>query len=189
MVIKVGHIDCTKDTYKVLKASVARPLNESMKEVMESGALQLIRDENGSVAFRMKNDDQDEQPLTVLSSLHIRVFVTGNLAYFAAILGKVNMAGGWCTWCGLSPKEWSPQDHEKSKLWTLAAMAEVWTSISLGVTLDTSANCQGCFNKPLRTCVPINAYIIPILHTDIGISNHLLKLFLDSWLKSSQICT
>jgi hypothetical protein len=179
MVMKVGHIDCTKDTYDVLKSSVAGPLNESMKEVIESGALQLIRDEHGSVAFQMKSDDQDDPPLTLLSSLTIRVFVTGDLAYFAAILGKVNMAGGWCTWCGLSPKEWSPQDHDKGELWTLAAMAEVRTSISLGVLEDTSANRQGCVDEPLRTCVPINAYIIPILHTEIGIGNRLLKSFLD----------
>ena len=142
LVMKVGHIDCTKDTYDVLKSSVAGPLNDSLKEVINSGALQVIRDEDGSVAFRMKKDDQDDQPLTVLSSLHIRVFVTGDLAYFAAILGKVNMAGGWCTWCGLSPREWSPTNHDKGQLWTLEAMAEVWTSIRLGVTMDTSANRQ-----------------------------------------------
>jgi hypothetical protein len=149
-----------------------------MKEVIDSGVLQLIRDENGSLTFRMQNH-QDNPPLTLLSSLTIRVFVTGDLAYFAVILGKVNMAGGWCTWCGLSPKEWSPPDHDKGELWTLVAMAEVRMSISLGVTLDTLANCRGCVNVPLRMCMPINAYIIPILHTEIGIGNRLLKLFLD----------
>jgi hypothetical protein len=180
LVMKVGHIDCTKDTYDVLKSSVAGPLNNSLKEVINSGALQVIRDEDGSVAFRMKKEGQeDDQPLTVLSSLHIRVFVTGDLAYFAAILGKVNMAGGWCTWCGLSPREWSPIDHDKGQLWTLEAMAEVRTSIRLGVTMDTSANRQGCVDEPLRTCVSINSYILPILHTEIGIGNRLLKSFLD----------
>jgi hypothetical protein len=52
----------------------------------------------------------------LLSSLPIQVFVTGDLAYFAVILGKVNMVGGWCTWCGLLPKEWSPTDHDKGEL-------------------------------------------------------------------------
>ncbi len=89
------------------------------------------------------------------------------------------MAGGWCTWCGWSPKEWSPTDHDKGQLWTLEAMAEVRASIALGVTVDTSANRQGCVDEPLRTCVPINSYIIPILHTEIGIGNRLLKSFLD----------
>ena len=58
-------------------------------------------------------------------------------------------------------------------------MAEVWLSLSLGVTNDTSANRQGCVDVPLRTCVPINLYIVPILHTEIGIGNRLLKSFLD----------
>jgi hypothetical protein len=180
LVMKVGHIDCTKDTYDVLKSSVAGPLNESIKELIDSEALQVIRDENGSVVFRMKKDDRDDPAgLTILSSLPIRVFVTGDLAYFAAILGKVNMAGGWCTWCGLSPREWSPPDHDKGELWTLEGMAEVRASISLGVMADTSANRQGCVDVPLRTYVPIFSYIIPILHTEIGIGNRLLKSFLD----------
>jgi hypothetical protein len=107
------------------------------------------------LSCRMK-ENGDEPPLTlIISSLPIRVFVTGDLAYFAAILGKVNMAGDWCTWCGLSAKEWSPADHDKGQLWTLEAMAGVRESIRLGVTNDTSAGRQGCIDEPLRTCVPI----------------------------------
>ncbi len=139
MVMKVGRIDCTKDTYKILKLSVAGPLNESIEEVVKSGALQLLREQDGNLSCRMKNDD--EQSLaTTITNLPIRVFVTGDLAYFAAILGKVNMAGDWCTWCGLSTKEWSPIDHDKGELWTLDAMAEVRLSFSLGVTNNTSTN-------------------------------------------------
>jgi hypothetical protein len=79
--------------------------------------------------------NEDDPPLTIISSLPIRVFVTGDLANFAAILEKVNMAGNWCTLCGLSAKEWSPADHDKGELWTLEAMAAVRESISLGVLL------------------------------------------------------
>jgi hypothetical protein len=147
MVMKVGYVDCTKDTYKILKWSVAGPLNKAIEEVIKSGALQLIREQDGNLSCRMKNDD--EQSLTIITNLPIPVFVTGDLAYFAAILGKVNMAGDWCTCCGLSAKKWSPTDHDKGKLWTLEAMAEVWLSISLGATNDTSADCQGCINEPL----------------------------------------
>jgi hypothetical protein len=77
--MKVGHIDCTKDTYDVLKLSVAGPLNKSMLEVIDSGALQLIQDGNGSLSCMMQN--QDDPPLTLLSSLKICVFVTGGLAW------------------------------------------------------------------------------------------------------------
>jgi hypothetical protein len=115
MVMKVGHIDCIKDTHNILKSSVARPLNESIEEVVKSGALQLIREQDGNLSCSMKNDD--DQSLTIITTnLPIRVFVTGDLAYFAAILGEVNMAGDWCTWCELPAKEWSPTDHNKGEL-------------------------------------------------------------------------
>jgi hypothetical protein len=96
MVMKVGHIDCTKDTYEVLKSSVAGPLNKSLQNVINLGALLLIRDANEGLLCRMKKNG-DDPPLTIISSLPIPVFVTCDLAYFAAILGKVNMAGDWCT--------------------------------------------------------------------------------------------
>jgi hypothetical protein len=49
MVMKVGHIDCVKDTYDILKSSVVGPLNESIEEVVKSGALQLIREQDGKL--------------------------------------------------------------------------------------------------------------------------------------------
>ena len=75
MVMKVGRIDCTKDTYKILKLSVAGPLNESIEEVVKSGALQLLREQDGNLSCRVKKDD--EQSLaTTITNLPIRVFVT-----------------------------------------------------------------------------------------------------------------
>ena len=67
MVMKVGHIDCTKDTYEVLKSSVAGPSNESMTNVINSGALQLIRDEHGRLSSRMQTH-QDDPPLTLTTA-------------------------------------------------------------------------------------------------------------------------
>jgi hypothetical protein len=96
----------------------------------------------------MKNNG-DDSPLSIISSLSIQVFVTGDLAYFAAILGNVNMAGNWCTWCGLPAKEWGPADHSKGKLLTLEAMLEVLASISLGITNDTLAGCRGWADEPV----------------------------------------
>jgi hypothetical protein len=50
MVMKAGHINCMKDTYDILTSSVAGPLNESIEEVVKSGALQLIREQNGNLS-------------------------------------------------------------------------------------------------------------------------------------------
>jgi hypothetical protein len=66
MVMKAGHIDCTKDTYEILRSSNAEPLNESIEEVIKSEALQLIREQDGNLSCRTKNDD--EQSLTIITS-------------------------------------------------------------------------------------------------------------------------
>jgi hypothetical protein len=47
--------------YEVLKPSVAGPLNESLQDAINSGALQLIRDEDESLSCRMKNH-KDKDP-------------------------------------------------------------------------------------------------------------------------------
>ena len=55
--------------------------------------------------------------------------MTGDLAYYAAVLGKPNMAGQWCTWCDLSKKEWIDVEHQKGNLWTLSLMLQHRTLI------------------------------------------------------------
>ena len=34
-----------------------------------------------------------------------RLLISGDLAYFATVVGKVNMTGCWCHWYNLSAKE------------------------------------------------------------------------------------
>jgi hypothetical protein len=56
MVLKVGHINCTKDTSKVLKLSITRALKESLQGVINLGAPLFIRDANEEGLYcQMKN--------------------------------------------------------------------------------------------------------------------------------------
>ncbi len=45
-------------------------------------------------------------------ALPINVYITGDLAFYATVLGKENMGGIWCPWCMLSKQEWSADPHE-----------------------------------------------------------------------------
>jgi hypothetical protein len=77
MVMNVGHIDCTKDTYRVIKSSVAGPLNKLLQDVMNYGALLLIRDANERRLVLSDEKNGDDPSRTIISFLPIRVFVTG----------------------------------------------------------------------------------------------------------------
>ena len=51
-----------------------------------------------------------------------RLLISGDLALFATVVGKVNRSGCWCHWCNLSPFEWENIHHEKGTLWTIDLM-------------------------------------------------------------------
>ena len=105
--------------------------------------------------------------------------MTGDLAYYATALGKINMSGSWCTWCNLNAKEWSQIDHNKGVLWVRTAMDEVRESIYNGELSNDVNSRRGCVDVPLFDDVEINQFIFPVLHAEIGIGNYLLNLFFE----------
>ena len=48
-----------------------------------------------------------------------RHLISGDLAFFATVVGKVNISGCWHHWCNVSVKEWSDKSHTKGMLWTI----------------------------------------------------------------------
>ena len=58
----------------------------------------------------------------VNKSIFLRVLLCGDLAFFAAVLGKVNMSEKWCIWCQIEPTEWSAPYHVPGEGWTIKKM-------------------------------------------------------------------
>ena len=50
-------------------------------------------------------------------SLPLRILISGDLAFFATVVGKI--FGKWCHWYKLSPAEWENCDHEKGDMWSI----------------------------------------------------------------------
>ena len=65
-VSKVGHIDCKKDTYDVLKKSIAGPLNEAMKRLKEAGAVNIWCRSNGEKYVSLPGNEDVHDPTDVL---------------------------------------------------------------------------------------------------------------------------
>jgi hypothetical protein len=62
---------------------------------------------------RLSNED------TVVLNVPIRVFITGDLAFYATIVGKEGMDKAHCHWCKLSKHQWQPYGHPLGIKWTL----------------------------------------------------------------------
>jgi hypothetical protein len=187
-VIKIGHIDHNNETYDILRRTITPQLNNDINKLLEGNkVLNLykkdesytvqIQEGNVNGAFICPITNNTDNTFTLVRSCTIRILMTGDLAYYASCLGKVHMASNWCTWCKLGPHEWGAVDHNKGDEWTLEGMDELRESITNGDQSDTARNRKGCVHIPLFNKLPIDHYVYPILHAEIGLGNYLLNSF------------
>jgi len=81
--VKIGHIDCDKDTYHVLKNSVTKPLNDDIKEITRRRSVQFITNlttKEKSIVFDTI-DEIDEEKFSIQKSVPIRILMCGDLAF------------------------------------------------------------------------------------------------------------
>ena len=107
-VINNAHIDCDRDTYDVLNKSIVKSINDDMKILMNKDTFVFLlwnEDDKLTIQYSTKDDCNASSYLKVI---HItsRLLISGDLAFFATVVGKVNRSGCWCHWCNLSPFEW-----------------------------------------------------------------------------------
>ena len=120
-VIKNAHIDCEKDTYDVLNDSIVKPLNEEMKLLMEKDMfVYFMWNEDKKFIIKYSKEGDINKPIYRKGiQIKTRLLISGDLAFFATVVGKVDMSGCWCHWCNLSAKEWSDKSYIKGMLWTI----------------------------------------------------------------------
>jgi len=71
-----------------------------------------------------------------------KLFVTGNLSYYADVLGVPNSSSYWCTWCLLSHAEWNqPPDT--------VSVEELATQFLSEVSLESWAKILSSTTSPL----------------------------------------
>jgi hypothetical protein len=73
----------------------------------------------------------------------------------------------------LSPKEWSVSGHERGELWTIDKIYDIRQQVSDGTLTEAPQNIKGCTEKPLIDAVPLENFILSILHIVIGVGNTL----------------
>ena len=177
-VIKNGHIDCTKDTYKIFQKTLASPINKDLEYLMrEDYCLYFKRKEDGNLVVSYER--KDTESLTNYRSyviVPIRILISGDLAFFATIVGKNNMSGHWCHWCMLSPSEWENCDHEKGDKWTVQLIKDNLERQLINPDM-TPYEKKGCVLPMLFDSIPIENYIFSLLHAEIGIGNKIISSF------------
>ena len=82
----------------------------------------------------------------------------------------------------LTKKEWSKYGHNKGEPWSIDKVENIRNAVDNKALLETPANLKGCTQRPLIDSVPIENFILCILHIIIGMGNTLINSFLE-WVK------
>ena len=96
-VIKNVHIDCEKkNAYDVLNESIVKPLNDEMKITINEDICFLMRNEDKKVILKYsKSEDINESNFRSVIKICTGVLISGDQAYFATVVGKIDMSDCW----------------------------------------------------------------------------------------------
>jgi hypothetical protein len=107
---------------------------------------------------------------TLVLNVPIRVFITGDLAFYATVVGKEGMDKAHCHWCKLGKHQWQKCGHPLGVKWTLQELKRVASTLN-----PTKKTENGVKSYPQLDCVEQERYMFPVLHVTLGLANRLLK--------------
>ncbi len=74
------------------------------------------------------------------------------------------MSTACCPWCMLSKDQWSVKNHQQDELWTIDKIILRCEKVDQKELSEEPESLRGCTKVPLFDSVPIENYIVPVLH-------------------------
>jgi hypothetical protein len=133
----------------------------------------------------MMNCDETSFP----AGLHIililplfELFITGDLSFYADVLGMPNISSYWCPWCLLSHPEWNrdPTTFAMEER-TLKFLSDTVEAINKDFEKKLKPmNRKGVLTKRHYNCLGPENFVPPLLHLEIGMVNQCWESF-EEW--------
>jgi len=163
VVITVGNIDCTKETREILNKTIATPINDGLRRIVNKFFVLYCQADQyiATIADEPARVDPSIGDTFCFSS---RVFIAGDLAFFSLILGNENRSSKWCNWCILSPKEWSVVGHDRRELWTIDNIYGIHQQVRYGIITEAPHHIKGCTETPIIDAVPVDNYVLSVAY-------------------------
>jgi len=172
---QIASVSFSKDDTEILKATVLDPIGRGLHLITEGG--KFIVDDKLTLSF--SNADNP----SLLCSCATKVYLVGDLKFYAQMAGREGMSSYWCIWCALHPSEWrSFRDNpdavseEDRKLWTVELHTETLAKINSGQLKEPKEK-KGVVGDPIWPFIEPCNFIFPHLHFEIGVVNMVLENF------------
>jgi len=177
--ISACEVICRTDSAELLEKTVVDGLTVGLEKISNS-KLFIYRDEDNRLKCCY-----DEMPHGVTEDNakcmnKLFMYVTGDLAFYAMALGRESMSGHWCFLCKMCRTMFDKLEH-RDTMWTMEELLKIADEVNGGKAKF------GVKKRPWWPFIPLENYMIPLLHVLIGLGNDLLDSFLD-WVNEELEC-
>ena len=176
-IVSIATVTCKKEVGAILESTVIKYLSDDLKYIHEN-QVHLFSFEGGiSLAYEaeMEPDDINNSTRIVVQQL-----IAGDLAWECFCLGKEGASNHWCIYCKYSPSEWTKAFHDEGE-GVCPPAGERWTIDGLNSMADDStkkdAKRLGVKKRTFFPWIPVENYILPVLHLKIGLINDVIDYF------------
>jgi hypothetical protein len=166
---------CRKDMGKLFEAMILPRLTSKLSVVAIS-PLHVYKDDQGIISCKFGPSTSKNTQYVVTTIPKVDLYVTGDFAFQAMVMGKESMSGHWCMQCTMQMQNTLAQTQLNGvKMWTMEELCR------LGDEAEEQKGEPklGVKKKPWWPFIPVTHYMIPLLHCEIGIGNQLLDMLRD----------
>jgi len=168
---EVANVLHSKDDIDVLHKTVLEKIIEGLRKIYDGGRFIVTMNEDRQLNLSFSHSMSEN--LTICD-VPIRLFINGDLKYFAQMLGREGMSTSWCMWCEAHPNQWSGLFNvPMNQLWSISKQQQFVQLINTG-QLKEARDKKGIVSLPLIDFIEPQYYIFPQLHFEIGTVNNIL---------------
>ena len=114
--ISVAEVICRNGTAELLEATIVPNLTKGLKNIATL-PLQIYLDNENKVICKFGPPPVDLGRERLKTIERVRIFITGDLAFFVMALGRESMSGHWCYLCQLRRAQFA--SGEQAAIWTM----------------------------------------------------------------------
>jgi hypothetical protein len=177
-----GYAECKKDTRAIYLNTFMPMVNEGVKAIVNSGAVQIMKSaefalltteteqEEAQEFYALLSGSDKKHPLDteLYTPIPVQCFSSADFSQYFTNAGRDGFSSSWCFYCDLSSKEWQVRGHSLGNLWTLAKLKLHRDSLT---SKAKPAERKGVLNEPIFDAIDVPNTLPPILHCQLGIVN------------------
>lgn len=138
-------------------------------------------DSNGFSLHQTYEERFPRNSKIVLTIPCFNLFITGDLSFYADVLGMPNSSSYWCPWCLLSRPEWQESADATGESRTTAFLEQMGAAITTDVAKRLKPMDKKGVSGPMHyKCLGPEHFVPPLLHLEMGMVNNVWDDF-EQW--------